>query len=72
MSRKGVMLTDHFFTIQRTTLIEVLDCPREKRKITGPSTCPGELAHDGTLLVILEYAKFLCFKADILVTVVAN
>ena len=42
------------------------------KKIVGPSTCPGERAHDVIFVVILELEWSLSFKAEILVTAVTN
>jgi len=42
------------------------------RKISGPSACPGERAHDVLSIVIFEREWSLSFKAEILVTAVTN
>jgi len=42
------------------------------RKIVGPRASRGEHAHNVTLLLTLEHDLSLPFKAEILVTAVAN
>jgi len=48
------MLNEPFFTTQCNTLIEYLIIVQRDKKIVGPSACPGERAHDVTLLWSLQ------------------